>query len=194
MRNVLTVIVTLLVAAGAIYGAALLVLSGAQYGIAWILAQESQVAAAIIATSGPLLAGVLAFVIGQQRNKSREIAEAHRPMKVEFYSQFLIGTIEMVHRLSRDDAPEDPNDDEELVKFFRSTTTSMMLWASPGVLRAWSEFREASERSQNPLLKFDGLIRAIRKDLGHRDWLLAQGVLVKLMISDPSNVDAQLTV
>lgn len=166
---------------------------GVRASVAWVLAQESQIAAAIIATSGPLLAAVLAYVIGQQRSKSREIAEAHRPKKVELYNEFLTEMIKFLHRFRDEDVPKDPNLDPELLKFFTSFTKNLMLWGSSGVIGAWSQFRSQAEAGgMNALLKFDDLVRAIRRDLGHRNWMLERGQLVKLILSDPHNVDALL--
>jgi len=64
--------------------------------LTWVTSQESQVAAAVIAFSGTVIAGIATVVIAQQRSKSREIAEAHRHKKIELYNSFITTIIALL--------------------------------------------------------------------------------------------------
>ena len=73
-----------------------------------------------------------------------------------------------------------------------------MVWASDDVLNAWIKFRGASvdeaEMKRNPfglMFRYEDLIRAIRKDLGHKNKDLTNGKLLSLFVNDMANyVDA----
>ncbi len=91
---------------GALVVFALVVVVAIGYGLwcafaavlSWLMSQESQVAAAIIAFSGTVIAGIATVVISQQRSKSREIAEAHRPKKIELYNSFITTMIGILQK------------------------------------------------------------------------------------------------
>lgn len=157
----------------------------------WISSQESQVAGAIIAAGATVFAGLGAVVFSQQRTKTREIAEAHRPKKIDLYTRFIKKVMHVIHN---HDASRPKNAlvaDEELRKFFHDFTTDLALWGSAGVIRAYGKFKRVSEAtgSATTVLAMDDLIRAMRKDLGHSDWLLQQGEVIKTFLRDPTELD-----
>ena len=163
-----------------------------RWTLAWILGQQSEVAAAFIATAGTVVAGVVAVVFSQQRSKSREIAEAHRPMKVKVYQHFIESTIGILHKYAgaENNNPDAMAADGEVVGFFRKFTTELLLWGSPGVISSWSRFQATSQLDgRQGLLSFDEMIREIREDLGHTNAGLRSGDLVKLLLSDPEKLD-----
>lgn len=158
--------------------------------LAWVMAQPSQIAAAIIAFAGTIIAGIGAVLISQQRTKARDIAESHRPKKTDLYSDF----ITQVVGIMRDHKGKKELDGEaakKLEDFFFDFTTRVMLWGSPGVLRHYGIFRRVGQQSDpNVLLLMDDILRAMRKDLGLSNWGLTRGDLIKMLLTDPESLDA----
>lgn len=158
--------------------------------LAWIMAQESQVAAAIIAFAGTIIAGIGAVVISQQRTKARDIAESHRPKKTELYSEFIRQVVGIM-RDHKDKKELDSKASEKLEDFFFDFTTRVMLWGSPSVLQHYGAFRRIGQQADpNALLLMDDILQAMRKDLGLSNWGLARGDLIKMLLTDPESLDA----
>jgi hypothetical protein len=158
--------------------------------VGWIGSQDSQVVAASIAFLGTVTAGIGAVVISQQRTKSREIAEAHRPVKADLYMAFIteiVGTL----RKGAGESELSPQTLKHLEDFFYDFTMKAMMWGSPGVLRAYTAFRRAGE-NPNVVFLVDDVLRAMRKDLGLRNRGLQRGDLIKLLITDPEELDKLL--
>lgn len=125
MKKLLTALLVLLTVAvvlGGVYGIWCLL----DAVLAWIMAQESQVAAAIIAFAGTVIAGILAVVVSQQRTKARDIAESHRPKKTELYSEFITQAVGIM-RHHKGKKELDPEAGEKLEDFFFDFTTRVML-------------------------------------------------------------------
>jgi hypothetical protein len=184
--NAIGVLAVVLAAACSLW----LLISLASEFVSWILAQESEIAASLIATLGSVLAASLAYIVGQERSKSRDIAEAHRPRKVELYDPFLTYMLDFMQKSAKGGSPANLNDNPELLKVFTTFTKDLMLWGSPDVIQAWSRFRDDGGGSGvGAVAKFDDLIRAIRRDLGHNSWLLPRGSFVRLVISNPKTFD-----
>jgi hypothetical protein len=130
----------------------------------------------------------------QRTARLREIAESHRPQKVELYNVFM-DIIDTTMDLSRrgqlgqmtgDSAPAKL---EELIQTFRR---GLVVWASPEVIRAWESMRSSGDQGFEMLRKSDSVFRAIRKDLGNSNRGLDQGALVKLFLKDPGEYDRLL--
>jgi len=177
----------------------LLVLGGVLYviwliawsAIGWVATRESQLAAAIVAAAGTLLASVAAVVYSQQRLRKREIAESHRAKKAELYSKFIKEMIELLMKYKGSEPDvRSIAEDAKLQSFFMEFTSDLMLWGSRGVINKYSAFRSHGQPSAgNVLLLADDLLRAMRKDLGHSNLFLGRGELIKLLLSDPEKLD-----
>lgn len=175
-------------------GAPVLAWRAASSLLTWFVSQESQVAAALIAAAASVLAGVGAVIVAQQRSKTREIAETHRPRKVELYTKFIKRAMQEVWKHAEVASPGGDPEAPSLQEFFREFTTDLVLWGSPGVIRAYGRFRAASEddSAQDTLVAVDDLMRAMRKDLGHSDLMLNRGELIKIFLRDPQELDKLL--
>ena len=179
---------------------ALAVVLGLGYGLwsafsvvlSWIMTQQSQIAAASIAFSGTLIAGIGAAVVAQQRAKSREIAEAHRPKKIELYNSFITTMIGILRKHKGAD-PKALEADKEIEDFFYKFTAEVVLWGSPAVLRHYATFRNlGQEKNPNIILIMDDIMQAMRKDLGLSNWGLSRGGLMKMFLTDPESLDKLL--
>jgi len=188
LRTILPFVLLLVAVVGVGYG----VWYAVAAALSWIMSQESQVAAAVIAFSGTIIAGIGAVVIAQQRSKSREIAEAHRPKKIELYNSFITTMIGIIrkHKGSDSKALEGDKDIEE---FFYKFTAEVVLWGSPGVLGHYATFRNlGQEKNPNIVLIMDDIMQAMRKDLGLGNWGFSRGDLMKMFLTDPETLDKLL--
>lgn len=151
------------------------------------------VAAAIIAGSATVLTGIVAVILGQFFARGREIAEAHRAKKTEIYAGFLQQMIHFLRKLIDDDS-FDPQQNPEMEEFFFNFKRDVLLWASPKVVRVWLEFQNSDGETHGgqTLIAMDNLIRAMRSDLGLRNGLLSKGALIKVLLSDPQELDAMI--
>ena len=190
MKKLKTSILVVLVVAG-ILGVPYVLWLALRTILDWIGSQESQVAAAIIAATGTVLAGVAAVIFSQQRAKSREIAESQRPQKIDLYNGFIRKMIAFLIKFK--DAKGTARkiaDDKELQNFFLDFTSQVILWGSPDVIRKYAAFRRAGNaQGSEVILAMDDLLKSMRADLGNRSWTLQRGDLVKLLLTDPEKLD-----
>jgi len=143
-------------------------------------------------TLATALVALIGILYAQRNLKSRDIAEAHRPAKIEVYNTFL----DIVEQFMDDTGGEkhgldDGELSEELKKQFTNLTRGLITWASPSVVKAWSDFRKGTGDSNpdtNVLLLADDVLQAMRKDLGNSNFGLHRGDIVKLYLSNPEEV------
>lgn len=158
---------------------------------------NTQILTAIIATSGTIIVGIVAVIIGQQITKKREIQESHRPHKIKIYEEFMEKLTEMLEKQKQGKASNSYQKSiESMAKHFVKFTREMILWGSPRVIRSYTSFREMGTlEGKHPeiLLKTDDMFREFRKDLGNSNRGLRKGELIKLFLSDPEKIDILLT-
>ena len=185
LRTILLVVIVL----GIIAAAALGVWVAFSSLLKWITAQESEVGAAIIAFVSTVGGGIGAVLIAQQRSKSREIAESHRPNKIMIYSNFITTMIGIIRKHKGSDTTVLENS-KEIEDFFFDFTTQVVLWGSPRVLRYYAAFRKIGQAPNlNILLIMDDIMQAMRKDIGLSNRGLSRGDLMKMFLTDPESLD-----
>ncbi len=155
-----------------------------------LLSIDKQLATAIIAASGTFLAAVLVALYSQRRTKDREIAEAHRPQKIEVYKSFM-ETIAGLLKRTKDESTDNSQEafNKEFLEFFVAFTRDLIVWGSPGMIKAYYKFRTNTTSDATVLLLMDDILREIRKDLGNSNWSLKRGELIRLFLSDPEELE-----
>lgn len=172
------------------------VIGGVAYGlfaaIRWmitgLLGLNENVSAAIIAACTTFLVSVVTVVYTQQKTKSREIDNSHRPQKMEIYKRFMDKAVVGILRSSKEQKLESPEFQKELEDIFYKFTGDVIVWGSPDVIKAYSAFRTTGADTQI-VVRLDDLMQAMRKDLGNSNSGLARGDLIKLFITDPESID-----
>ena len=158
-KQALVVIIGILV----ILGLCIALFIGVRYTIKLILSLDKEVATAIIATSGTILAAVGAVVYGQSRAKLRDIIEAHRPKKIEAYKRFMELIMKVLRQTKKDDnfvkKGKFPKDMEDLFFNFQS---DLIIWGSPKVIQAYHAFKAMKNPGQI-LMVVDDVLQEIRK-------------------------------
>ncbi|MFP3897406.1 MAG: hypothetical protein ACLFV5_11310 [Anaerolineales bacterium] len=177
-------------------GIALVVAVG--YGIFLLLsallrrtaALDETVVAALVAS----LTGVFGYWYTQRESKSREIAEAHRPKKIELYRTFMDILQRFIQpSLDDEDTEIDPeNLSKDVQDLFFEFNRGLIVWGSPSMIETWLRFRSEAnlpDAENRALLLMDEVLRSIRKDLGNSNFGLNDGDLVKIFLKDPEELD-----
>jgi len=187
LKKTLKFILSLAALCALLYGSWFLAI----YLFDWIASLEKEVAAAAITA----LIGLLGLLYVQWNSKAKEIADSHRPAKIEVYETFFDIVERFMNAAKNEDGNFDPESDEfpqEVKDQFTKLSRGMIIWASPQVIKAWSAFREQASTSETPkdiLLAVDAVLQAIRADLGNSNFGLKRGDVVKLYLSNPGEVD-----
>ncbi len=162
-------------------------------GLTWLFVREtirligsleSEVATSIIAAAIAALVGLVTVVYNQRRAKDREIAESHRPQKVRVYGDYMEMMFDLLQRtnegktISKSDPPKD------LFKKMYNFRRDVILWGSPGVIRAYLDWEKVATADQaKGIIAWDRMLREFRKDLGNSNWMLSEGQLLSVILT-----------
>lgn len=154
--------------------------------VIWAFIEAVKAQPAVVGSVGVAVIGVLG-VVWQQRQAERErLREANRDRMTPIYYE-LLGTIFQKIGSAEEGADPDP----ETEAFFRDLKArQLMLGASSEMVQAFNEWQQTTAalheqgNDVGAVMAWEILLRAIRKDLGHRDSNLPQGELLRLFITD----------
>ncbi len=152
---------------------------------------DKTVQSTMIAAIGTVLASVLAVLYNQRRSKEREIAEAHRPMKIDVYKKFMEMMVELIKGSKQSNPQNQAIITKNLEKGFYEFTRDVIIWGSPSVLKSYSKFRNPpkDQKEYQILIYFDEILREFRNDLGNSNKGIKTGDLIKLFLTDPEKLD-----
>lgn len=153
---------------------------------------KPELLAAIVSAMATVFAGIAAVLINQRYSKQRDIAESHRQKKVEIYKNFLDAVSGLMAR-NNENVSKEGFSDQELVDYLVEFKTEILLWGSPQVIKHQLEFEQISQEGGNIFSAIDKLYKAIRDDIGLSNKGLNNHELVKMYLSDPSELDKLLT-
>lgn len=153
---------------------------------------DKTVQSTIIAAIGTVFASVVAVIYNQRKTKEREIAESHRPQKMEIYKNFMIMMFDFLQKAKVN--TNDENNFKKLEEGFVSFTRELIIWGSPGVIKAFSIFRNSANLQQKNqiLIYFDKILLEMRLDLGNSNKNIKNGDLIKLLLTNPEELDSLL--
>ncbi len=151
---------------------------------AWLKSLDPTVAAAT--TTAAL--GLVGLWYAQWTSKSRDIAENHRPSKIDVYSIFFNLVEKFQAEELQDNDLGEENLPEWLKKDFAKLNRGLILWASPQVITAWLEFRTVTSAGGDVISAMDKMYRAIRKDLGNSNFGLKSKDLIRIGLKDPTEL------
>ena len=174
-----------LLAGAGILAVAFLVIGGLWFATKYLFLSfkelDSDVASAIVAASAAGFVSVLTIVYSQRRVKEREIAEVHRPHKVKVYGSFMEMTFKALRTVQ-----SSPNRSisPKMVDAMRDFKRDLLIWGSPNVITAYLGWEaQATEKAEKGIVAWDHLLREFRKDLGNSNWGLAEGDLIKVILT-----------
>jgi hypothetical protein len=184
----LGVFAVVLSAIGAVYGL------GAAF-IAAFSGLDAKYGAALVAAAGTVIVSVISVIVSRHLETLATIRKEHRDKKIPVYEDL----ISFMFKLLMASKLGEEMTEADMIRFMSDFTQRSMVWASDDVLNAWIKFRGASineaELKQNPFMLmfiYEDVIRAIRRDLGHKNKDLDKGKLLSLFVNDIANyVDAK---
>jgi hypothetical protein len=127
---------------------------------------------------------VIAVILNRKSELRKQIEVDLRNKKVPMYEDFLKIS---VGYLLDNKKKQNPNSENHLLNDLRRITPVLLVWASEDVIKAWSNFKQASgdpDQQPNIIFMFEALIQSIRKDLGHIDDNIQKGEILTLFIND----------
>lgn len=177
----------------------LLALGCVGYGIYWlglkligvVIALKPEVVAAIIGAMATVSGGLAAVIISSKQSKNREIDESHRAKKVEIYKGFL-DAVSGIMANSNENVTKKGFTDQELIDYLVEFKTDILLWGSPKVIKYQLEFQLLSSNPDKTSDIVNNLYKAIREDIGLSNKGLDNYELVKMYLSNPSELDEVL--
>lgn len=139
---------------------------------------------AIVAASATILASTLTIIIGRYYEAKRDREAVHRDKKIELYNEFLARLFEVFL------GEEKQKKEEDLVPFLREIQRKIILWSSPDVIKAYTDWhKELTSQKNKPkakaMIKMMDFFLALRKDLGHSNRGIKHDHLVRFMLRNP---------
>jgi hypothetical protein len=125
-----------------------------------------------LAVAGPIVAGIFAlviFAVGEWTTR-RRIAQQYRWDKIADEYLGFVGLIRRGTDLKDASQKQKAAAEAEMKEFIETFGDKLMLWGSPGVIRAWRGVRRTdweSVDSTEAMLIYARVLVAIREDLGH---------------------------
>ena len=145
---------------------------------------ENQVAAAVVAASATILVSVLSVTLTRMwERKNERLRELHAkrvPVYERFITEWLGLMLSSGGQLNEDRAKQ----------FFVTITPDILVWASDEVLAKWSRERRswttmpAGGDAMDLMFRFEDLLLAMRRDLGHRNNGVSRGDVLGLWVND----------
>lgn len=125
-----------------------------------------------LAVAGPIIGGIFALVVfaaGEWMTR-RRIAQQYRWDKIADEYLGFVGLVRRGADLLDDSDEEKAAANADMLEFFGTFRDKLMLWGSPGVIKAWSGVRRTDWDAVDPtaaVLIYARMLVAIREDLGH---------------------------
>lgn len=185
MKTLLKAIPGLLVIAVAIA----LLLGGAWLVANWFSGLRPETQTPVAALTGVVLAPLIAFGTSRYLERRRLLETSIRDRKTALYDEMIKGLMSMLSLGGS--TKKIKNNPVELMRFFADITPRLITYGSRDVIRAWNRFRVGAAGS-NPIevmVKFENVLTAMRKDLGHGTVMQPKGELLGLFINDLHKID-----
>lgn len=171
------------------------IIMGLFYGmfcfLSWLyqsfLSVDARISAALITGLFAIVAAGLTITLPKIFEKKMEIAEQHRNRKYPMYQELLefLFNIFMGYKLGKQ------MNEKEVIEFMSKFTQNIILWGSEDAIKNYRAFRtyfmnrpSNTSSSLEELKLMEGLLLAVRKDMGHDNKKLETGDLLSLFIND----------
>ncbi len=149
---------------------------------------DAKTAATILGSMLTIAGAIFAVLITQNKIKQREIDEHYRTKKIEIYYEYIKHAVAILQGSNPDSDIEAPSEKDTL-NFFIKFHQDILLWGSPGVIKATLEFKKEAQNPEKVLVILNKLYKEFRKDIGLSNYTLTNCDLIKLFLSDPEELD-----
>lgn len=163
------------------------------YGGAWAFikhyfgivgAIDTPIATAIITASGAIFVSVISVLIAKSIENRKLIEKEIRDKKIPVYEEFFTFFFLFMAKKT----------EQTMEDFLVSFSAKFVVWGSDEVLKHWDNFKTSASQGQDQiqvLKAFEGLILTIRKDIGHNNTDLKEGILLRMLIKDYDEIKAK---
>lgn len=155
--------------------------------LGWLLTLDGDTRTAVLAFAGVLSVPVVTFFTQRSLERRRSVDSAIRERKTKVYEDMIDGMMRMLD-LRKQGAMTQP----QMLDFFADITPGLISFGSRGVIKAWNDFRRVSRTNSDDvgavMTAFEDMLKAVRKDLGHRVWTQQFGELIGIFVNDPENI------
>jgi len=161
--------------------------------VGWVSAISSVQKPVLISAVALLLVPIVTYFTTRLIERRRSIDAITFAKRVEIYDKFVRFFMSSV--MNKENMPENiPSKSVDPLTFMYEITPELLIYASNGVIKEWGRFR--SDAAQLPskgnekavMVKVEGLLKAMRKDLGHSSLSMQDGDIARLFINDIDQV------
>ena len=153
-------------------------------GLTLFASLDKTVAASIVAASATVIVSVVSVVVGNLYVYYLRVQRENRSKKIPVYEALLEFMFRFLGATEAKPAPTDEEGREFMAKFNRD----FMVWGDDRVVAAWVSWRKhagrAPENTKEAMFLIEDLIRAIRRDVGHRNRRLNEGDILSIFVND----------
>lgn len=140
---------------------------------------------ATITALGLIVVAVITYLFNRGADRRRVLEELTRKEKITLYETIVNYLMRLLVQGANVTAP----DEQETQDFIASTTPKLITYGANPVVKLWGHFIRSSPSfvEADPwdvMLVIEQLLKAIRKDVGHRSITLADGDLARLFLTD----------
>jgi hypothetical protein len=153
-----------------------------------LVRMRSDVAVAVVAASATATVSVVTMVLSKRFEARAAVLQDLRTRKIPIYEE-VIATLFRIQ--NADKLGEKPLSPLELMRFLAKTTEQIVIWGSDDVVKELRAFRasslahsEGAHAPMTALFRYESLLLAIRRDLGHKNSGFKPGTLLGLWIND----------
>lgn len=141
---------------------------------------DKNLAAGIIAGGTTVIVSIASVLMAKHAEQQSLIKNEHRKRKAPIYTELIKFLFKI---MSEAQEKKEPNQNE-ISKFMTEFTQKLLIWGSDDVILAFNEFKRPPHDSKSVMCKIENIFFMIRKDLGHENKGIAQGMLLNLFIAD----------
>ena len=140
---------------------------------------------AMITALGLIVVAVITYLFNRGADRRRVLEELTRSEKISLYEDIVNYLMRLLVLGPNVTAP----DEKETQDFIARTTPKLITYGANSVVKPWGHFIRStpSFEGKDPwdvMLDIEQLLKAIRKDVGHRSATLADGDLARLFLTD----------
>ncbi|WP_126425183.1 hypothetical protein [Brevibacillus marinus] len=138
---------------------------------------------AIVTAVTTFLVSLITITLGKYLERKMIIDKEMREKKIPVYNELIDFIFELM-------ANPGSKSVDEMNNFIKEFTKKILVWGSDDIIVQWSNYRNSAkkiESSKDPyvvLKELEKLLLAIRKDVGHKNKNLKEGVLLSMFIKD----------
>ncbi len=151
----------------------------------WFAHTSSSDKPAVISALGLVAVAIVTYVFNRGADRRRILEELTRRQKIRLYRRIVQYLMSIL--IKAPNVP--PPTDEETQDFIAETTPLMLTYGSNNVVKLWGRFVRATPNvgQMDPwdvVVLIEGVLKAMRKDIGHGSLSLQDGDLARLFITD----------